>query len=131
MRKLSKIAESVAQGLVEEPDISAEALADKLGKKEKKDVKAIRSYMNRPTILERVELLRKEKIGADILTGDETLKILSDIVKNEKEQATNRIKAAEALIKLRATGGHVPYSGEGLPDNIVQPVIIQIPSNNR
>ena len=127
--KLFGSKERIAQMRVDNPDISPKEIMDITGLA---SITYINSILKNTEVIARIEELKREALNEDILSYDETLKILSDIIKDTDESAINKIKAVESLQKLRMDDKRSgAVSGEGIPDNIIQPVIIQIPSNNR
>jgi len=114
--------------IANDPSTTAKQIAVAL---DYKSIPGIRKLMKRADMKARVLEIEREASMKGIMTLDERLKLLTDIAKDSEESAANRIKAIESLNKMANRLDPVPINGEGIPTDVIQPVIIQLPDNER
>jgi len=118
--------EAMAQLIASNPCITPQEVTKQL---DRSSLIYVRELMVRSDIKGRVLEIQREASKLNILSLEERLKLLSDMASNKKETTANRIKAIESLTKLTNNNGLVET--DGLPDEVIQPVIVQIPDNKR
>ena len=91
----------------------------------------VREVMKKEEVTARVYEIQRMATKLDIITLEQRLKLLSDMAQDTDETTANRIKAIESLCKITDKTGASQVDGEGIPQNIIQPVILKIPDNER
>ena len=118
--------EKIAQLIASNPDISPEEI---LAQVDIQHIAYLKKLIKRADIVGRVIEIQRAATKLDIITLEQRLVLLSDMANDKNETTANRIKAIESLTKLTTKNAQV--DDEGIPKDIIQPVIVQIPDNNR
>jgi len=118
--------EKIAQLIASNPDISPEEI---LAQVDIQHIAYLKKLIKRADIVGRVIEIQRAATKLDIITLEQRLVLLSDMANDTNETTANRIKAIESLTKLTTKNAQV--DDEGIPKDIIQPVIVQIPDNNR